>query len=190
MSLQSPQCYEMRTVAEDEVVQQVRVETGKGPADSAAPVVANQGELGDAQPLHEALDVVRQLLDMILLQLPRFLALSVAPVVDGDHSKVLFKVFDLMSPDKPELREAVTEQHDGLPLVLLCVEPGLHIVEPHTVDLDVVMAPVLRVQQTGGGNSAVLHLEQSQSDQQEPEAEPDQAREEEEGPDTNTHNAG
>ena len=58
----SPQCYEMRTVAEYEVAQQVRVETGEGPADCTAPVVTNQGELSDGQTLHQALDIVRQLL--------------------------------------------------------------------------------------------------------------------------------
>ena len=95
-----------------------------------------------------------------------------------------------MSPDKPELREAVAEQHHGLPIVLLSVDPRLHIVKPHSVDLDVVMAAVLRVQQTVGGNSASLHLEQSQSDQQQSETEPSQSWEEEDGPDTNSHNPG
>ena len=52
----------MRTVAEDEVVQHVRVEAGEGPADSTAPVVTDQGELGDVQTLHQTLDVVRQFL--------------------------------------------------------------------------------------------------------------------------------
>ena len=125
---------------------------------------------------------------MISLQLPGFLTLAVAPVVDGDDSEVLFEIFDLMSPDKPELREAVAEKHDGLPPVLLRVDPGLHVVQPHPVDLDVVVATVLGVQQTGGDHTAVLHLEQSQSDQQESEGQPEQAREEEEAPETNSHN--
>ena len=125
---------------------------------------------------------------MISLQLPGFLTLAVAPVVDGDDSEVLFEIFDLMSPDKPELREAVAEQHDGLPPVLLRVDPGLHVVQPHPVDLDVVVAAVLGVQETGRDHTAVLHLQQSQSDQQQSEGQPEQAREEEEAPETNSHN--
>ena len=60
----SPECYEVRTVTEDEVVQHVRVEAGEGPGDGTAPVVTNQGELTDPQTLQQPLDIVRQLLQM------------------------------------------------------------------------------------------------------------------------------
>ena len=122
---------------------------------------------------------------MIFLHLPGFLTLPVASVVDGDHSEVFFEIFDLMSPHKPELRESVAEQHDGLLLVLLRVDPGLDIVEPQPVDVDVVMAAVLRVQQTGWRDSARLDLEQSQSDQHQSDGEPSQAWEEEDAAHTN-----
>ena len=72
----------MRAVTEDEVVQHVRVEAGEGPADSTAPVVTNQGELGDAQTLHQTLDVVRQFL--------QFRADFLTPTVRAENSNPIF----------------------------------------------------------------------------------------------------
>ena len=128
---------------------------------------------------------------MILIQAIRFLRISISRQIQSQHPvSCLGKESHLVSPDKPELREPVAEQHHGLLLVLLSLHPGLDIVEPHPIDLDIVVAAVLRVQETGGGHSARLHLEQPQSDQEEPESEPDEARDEEEAADTNTHNPG
>ena len=163
----SPQGYQVGTVAEYEVVQHVWVKAGEGPADGSAPVVTNQGELPHPETLHKSLDVVCQLLpqvsvddsplitpdhlDVVHVHLAGLLTLPVSPVVQGDHSELLFEMFDLVPPYKPELREAVTEQQQGLlpplpPLLpLLPLAPGLHIVQPHSVEPDVVVAAVLRV---------------------------------------------
>lgn len=54
-----PDCHQVRTVADDEVVQQVRVEAGEGPADGAAPVVAHQSEPRHSQGLRQSFHHIR-----------------------------------------------------------------------------------------------------------------------------------
>ena len=188
----------MRTVADDEVVQHVRVEAGEGPADGSAPVVAHQGEPPHPETLHQRLDVVCQLLHntllghdwevtndlhVVLVQVGGLLTLAIPSVVYSDDSELFFEVSNLMSPDEPELREAVTEQHDGLLLVPLSLHPGLDIVKLDTSDLDVVVTAVLRVLEAGGRNPAGLHLEHLQPRHQQPPHQPEPAGQGDQHPD-------
>ena len=82
---------------------------------------------------------------MILVQIRWFLALTVASIVYGDHSVLVLEILDLMPPDEPELWEAVAEQHDRLPSVLLPIHTRLHVVKPHAVHLDISMDVIDKV---------------------------------------------
>ena len=120
----------MGAVADDEIIQHLREEGGEGPADGAAPVMPDQSKLLLPEVLHQGLDVIDKLHTVELVQAHGLLRLSVPPDVQGHHPVTRpGEVLELMSPDKPELREAVTEDHQRLPSPCLVCPSSLDIVK-------------------------------------------------------------
>ena len=126
-----PDSDHMGAVADDEIIQHLGEEGGEGPADGAAPVMPHQSKLLLTELLHQGLDVIDELHDVELVQAHGFLRLSVPPDVQGNHPVTRpGEVLKLMSPDKPELREAVTENHQWPPSpCLVCSPSSLDIVQ-------------------------------------------------------------
>jgi hypothetical protein len=73
----------MRQIADDIMRNHIRMFSGKGITDGAAPVVSNQDTLSPAQALDHFLHIIDQSVNAVTLDACRLVRIIVASVVDG-----------------------------------------------------------------------------------------------------------
>ena len=100
-------------IADDQLVDLLRVSHREAPGDAAPPVVAHENDIGVSQVVDHGHHVALELVALVRLDLRRLATPVVASQVHGCHTVRVFERFHLHRPGQPLIRKTVQKEDGG-----------------------------------------------------------------------------